>query len=84
MTQLEKMMIYAKVENKRMLSRIGGSNAIAGMKGRDGGYKGGRPSKKQELSKKAEKNITLHEVRYECPRHSASRWHLASSSQPNH
>lgn len=55
MTQLEKMMIYAKVENKRMLSRIGGSNAIAGMKGRDGGYKRGRPNKNQKLSEKAEK-----------------------------
>ena len=55
MTQIEKMMVYAKVENARMLSRIGGSNAVAGYKGRDGGYKGGRPSKKQELSQKAEK-----------------------------
>ena len=55
MTQLEKMKVYAKVENARMLSRIGGSNVIAGMKGRDGGYKGGRSSKKQKLSEKAEK-----------------------------
>lgn len=55
MTPLEKMKAYAKIENARMLSRIGGSNAIAGMKGRDGGYKGGRPNKKQKLSEKAEK-----------------------------
>lgn len=55
MTQLEKMMVYAKVENARMLSRIGGSSAVAGYKGRDGGYKGGRPNKSQKLSQKAEK-----------------------------
>ena len=55
MTQLEKMKVYAKVENARMLSRIGGSNAVAGYKGRDGGYKGGRPNKEQKLSQKAEK-----------------------------
>jgi len=54
-TQIEKMMVYAKVENARMLSRIGGSNAVAGYKGRDGGYKGGRPNKSQKLSQKAEK-----------------------------
>ena len=59
MTPLERMKVYAKAENKKMLSRIGGSNAIAGMKGRDGGYSGGRPSKEPngtvKLSEKAEK-----------------------------
>ena len=39
----------------------------------------------QEIeNKEGRKNITLHKVRYECPRHSASCRHLASSSQPNH
>ena len=55
MTPLERMKVYAKVENARMLSRIGGSNAVAGYKGRDGGYKGGRTNKEQKLSEKAEK-----------------------------
>ena len=59
MTPLERMKVYAKAENKKMLSRVGGSNVIAGMKGRDGGYSGGRPSKEPngtvKLSEKAEK-----------------------------
>ena len=59
MSPLDKMKAYAKMENKRMLARIGGSHAVAGWKGRDGGYSGGRPSKKPDgtikLSKKAER-----------------------------
>ena len=59
MTPLERMKVYAKVENEKMLSSIGGRHVTAGLKGRDGGYSGGRPSKEPngtvKLSKKAEK-----------------------------
>jgi len=58
-TLLDKMKAYAKIENQRMLARIGGNNAVAGWKGRDGGYNGGRLSKEPngtiKLSQKAEK-----------------------------
>ncbi len=59
MTPLERMKVYAKAENKKMLSAIGGRHVAAGLKGRDGGYSGGRPSKEPnstvKLSEKAEK-----------------------------
>ena len=59
MTPLEKMKAMAAIENAKMLSRIGGRHAVAGIKGKDGGYSGGRPSKTSngsyKLSDKAER-----------------------------
>jgi len=80
-TQLEKMMVYAKVENARMLSRIGGSNAVAGYKGRDGGYKGGRPNKSQKLSQKAEKILLCikSDMKVRCIAHVVGTSHQAVS-----
>jgi len=59
LTPLERMKEMAKIENKKMLANNGGRHSIAGLKGRDGGYSGGRPSKGvngvPKLSEKAER-----------------------------
>lgn len=59
LTPLDRWKAMAKIENEKMLSNNGSRHSIAGLKGRDGGYSGGRPSKSVDgvpkLSEKAER-----------------------------
>ena len=57
MSPLDKMKAMAKIENAKMLQMIGGRHVAAGIKGKEGGKLGGRPTKPTppELTKKAKK-----------------------------
>lgn len=58
MSPLDKWKALAKIENAKMLQMIGGRHVAAGIKGKEGGKLGGRPTKptkKLELTEKAKK-----------------------------
>ena len=59
MPPLEKMNAMAALETAKMMARMCGSHAVAGIKAKDGGYRGGRQSKTShgsyKLSDRAER-----------------------------
>jgi len=58
LSPLDKWKALAKIENAKMLQMIGGRHVAAGIKGKEGGKLGGRPTKpikKPELTEKAKK-----------------------------